>query len=100
MMMRWMSRLLEPADVMINSELPMADSGREEMARKIFPLDADPEEYAAREGHNWHCFSFDDYRYSDDLLTEWIQRFGDILFRRNGAPSIEDLRTKFGVTRM
>lgn len=76
-------------------ELPMADPGREEMAREIFPLDISPEEYAAREAHRWMCFSFDDYRYSDPRLTQWIQRLGDILFRRNGAPSVEDLRTKF-----
>jgi hypothetical protein len=28
-------------------------------------------------------------------LTEWIQRLGDIFFRRHGAPSIAELRERF-----
>lgn len=74
--------------------LPIADPGREAMAREIFPMTMTPEEYAAREGYRWVCFSFDDYRYSDGALTEWIHRLGDILFRRNGAPSIDELRAR------
>jgi hypothetical protein len=70
------------------SELPLADPGRENMAIEAFTMNISPEEYAAREGHRWECFSFDEYRYTDVALTEWIQRLGDILFRRNGAPPI------------
>jgi len=79
---------------MDSNELPMADPGREEMAREIFPLNISPEEYAARNAHGWLCFSFDDYRYSDPKLTQWIQRLGDVLFGRNGAPSVEELRAR------
>ena len=61
----------------------------------MFPLDQTPEEYAARHAHECGCFSFDEYRFSDERLDAWIQRLGDIYFRRNGAPSIDDLRLRF-----
>jgi len=66
-------------------DLPPADPGRERDARELFPLNMSPEEYAAMYGHEWYCFSFDDYRYSDPELDRWIQRLGDILFKRDGA---------------
>jgi hypothetical protein len=66
-------------------DLPPAPPDRERDARELFPLDITPEEYAARHGKDWYCFSFDDYRYSDPELDRWIQRLGDILFNRTGA---------------
>jgi hypothetical protein len=54
-----------------------------------------PDEYAARFGHQWASFSFDECRYSTPRLTEWIQRLGDIFFGRNGAPSVRELRRRF-----
>jgi hypothetical protein len=75
--------------------LPMADPGREADARRLFPMDVTPEEYAARYGHDWHCFSMDDYRYADARLEAWIHRLGDILFEREGAPRIDDLRRQY-----
>ena len=66
-------------------DLPPADPGRERDARELFPLDMTPEEYAAKHGHEWFCFSFDDYRYADPELDRWIQRLGDILFNRDDA---------------
>jgi len=76
-------------------ELPMADPGREKDARQLFPMAMPPEEYAARHGHEWLCFSFDDYRYTDAALDCWVQRLGDILFQRDGAPALEDLRKRY-----
>lgn len=76
-------------------KLPMADPGREKAARELFSLDMSPEEYAARHAHNWYCFSFDDYRYSDEHLERWIHKLGDILFRREGAPSLRELREQY-----
>jgi len=73
----------------------MADPGREKDAREMFPLDISPEEYAAGHAHEWLCFSFDDYRYSDHALEDWIQRLGDILFQRTGAPSLAELRQRY-----
>ena len=69
-----------------------ADRGREELAQELHALGYSPEEYAARFAHNWYCFSLDDVRYSDPNLDAWIQRLGDILFRRPGAPEVADLR--------
>ena len=77
------------------ADRPAADRGYEEQARLLFPLDQSPEEYAARHAHEWGCFSFDEYRFSDERLDAWIQRLGDIFFRRNGAPSVGDLRRRF-----
>src|SRR5262245_44012047 len=76
-------------------DLPMADPGRESKAREMFPLNVSPDEYAAREAHHWLCFSFDDYRYSDPAMERWIHRLGDILFGRNGAPSLDDVRRRY-----
>ena len=70
-------------------DLPLADTGREADARDLFPQSMTPDEYAARHGHQWFCFSFDDYRYTDPALQQWIHRLGDILFRREGAPTLE-----------
>lgn len=77
------------------ADLPMADAGREADARSLFPFDMSPEEYAARNAHGWYCFSFDDYRYADPKVDAWIQRLGDILFRRPGAPALDELRERY-----
>jgi hypothetical protein len=75
--------------------LPAAEPSRERHALELFPLTISPEEYAARHGHEWLCFSFDDYRYSDPSLNIWIHRLGDILFRRGAAPSLSELRVRY-----
>ena len=66
-------------------ELPLADPSREAEAKQIFP-------HAAREAHHWYCFSFDQFRYSDEALTRWIHRFADVAFSKNGAPLVDKLR--------
>ena len=73
-------------------ELPVADSGREEFARNEFPINEPPGRYAAANAHHWGCFSFAEYRYRDDALTVCIHELGDILFQRNGVPTIQQLR--------
>ena len=56
-----------------------ADPGREQDASRLFPFTSmSPEEYAAREGVNWLCFSFADFRYRDPVLDAWIQTLGRI----------------------
>jgi hypothetical protein len=62
-------------------ELPEAYPQREEDAKELFPYkQMTAEEYAAREGHRWACFSFGEYRYSDTDLNEWIHTLDDIFF--------------------
>jgi hypothetical protein len=71
---------------------PPAPGDYERNAAEMFPVAMSPEEYAARHGHGWMCFSFDEYRYADPSLDAWIRRLGDILFGRNGAPTVTELR--------
>lgn len=60
---------------------PPAEPGREAHARDLFPYrDVTAEEYAAREGANWLCFSFGNYVYSDPELNEWIHTLDDVFF--------------------
>ena len=75
--------------------LPLADAGREAQALELFRLDMSPDEYAARFGHEFAMFSWDDFRYSRPELTLWIQRLGDIFFKRHDAPSLKELRQRF-----
>jgi len=75
--------------------LPLADAGREAQALELFRLDMSPDEYAARSGHEFALFSWDDFRYSRPELTLWIQRLGDIFFKRHDAPSLRELRERF-----
>jgi hypothetical protein len=76
-------------------DLPMADPEREKLALDRFRLDMSPDEYAARFGHEFALFSFDEYRYAKPGLTEWVQRLGDIFFGRNGAPTLGELRKRY-----
>ena len=76
-------------------EFTMADAGREKYAREQFLFEMPPEEYAARYAHEWYCFSFDDYRYPDAGMERWIHRLGDILFQREGAPTVDQLRHRY-----
>jgi hypothetical protein len=61
-----------------NRERPLASPEHEQSALELFPLDKSPEEYAARQGHRWACFSFDNYRFRDEKLDAWVQRLGEI----------------------
>lgn len=49
-----------------------------------------PEEYAARRGHLWLCFSFHRYRYRDPVLGAWVKRVGDLLM----SEELEELRER------
>jgi transposase len=75
-------------------ERPPADAGREEFAKKMVAEGFSPEEYAARFGHGWYCFSFGEVRFSDPSVDAWIQRLNDIFFGLNSAPTIPELRAK------
>jgi len=79
---------------MTDSQRPLADPGREQMARQLFSEGLSPEEYAARYSHGIWCFSLGDLRYPDPALDGWIRRFADILHNENGAPTVDELREK------
>jgi hypothetical protein len=55
--------------------LPLADPGREESAKQLFPYkDTTPEEYVARFSHTIGCSSFGLYRYRDRELEAWVHQ--------------------------
>jgi hypothetical protein len=62
----------------VNNQLPLAPFDCEQIAKKMFPMDMSPEEYAARYCDDWYCFSFNRYYYRDPELDMWIQRLGQI----------------------
>ena len=65
------------------------------LARQFFSqtdLQGSPEEYAARHGHLWGCFSLHLYRYHDPALGAWVRRLGEILFTEG---EVERCRLRF-----
>lgn len=67
----------------------------DEIARQFFSEDdlrMSPEEYAARQAHNWACFSAHLYRYHDAALGAWVRRFAEILF---DPEKLEQCRQRF-----
>ena len=79
----------------MDAERPPADQGRTEIAMEHFALGLSADEYAARHAHEWLSFSLDDVRYDNAKLDAWIQRLGDILFGRNNAPTLDELRNQY-----
>ena len=75
-------------------ERPLADPSRAEFAASLYAEGLSPEEYAARYAHTIGCSSLGDLRYEDPALDAWIQHLHDILGRRNGAPTVEELRAR------
>ena len=75
------------------NEYPSVPAGRVEDAERLFPYQAmSPEEYAAREGHLWLCFSFGNYIYENEKLNEWIHTLDDIFFTRG---RLQEVREKY-----
>jgi hypothetical protein len=58
---------------------PPAPEEMERRAMEIFPLDMDPEEFAAKDGYGWLGFTFADYAYRDKTLQAWLYRVGEII---------------------
>jgi hypothetical protein len=74
-------------------QYPLAPASRVEDALRFFPYrTTTAEEYAAREGPFWVCFSFGSYIYEDPVLNEWIHTLDDILFEPG---RLEQLQRKF-----
>lgn len=72
------------------------DEEADEMALALFSpedLKRSPEEYAARRGHLWGCFSLHRFRYHDPVLGAWVRRLGDILFSHDNE--LERCRQKY-----
>jgi len=71
------------------------DCEGDEIARHFFSEDdlrMSPEEYAARQAHNWALFSAHLYRYRDAALGAWVRRLGEIL---SSEEEVERCRQRF-----
>lgn len=55
-------------------------------------LKLSPEEYAARYGHLWGCFSFERFPYRDPALGAWVRRLGELL---RDPEEVERCRQRF-----
>jgi hypothetical protein len=74
------------------AELPLAEPGREESAKEMFPYkEMTATEYAARNGHLIACFSIGDYRYADPRFNQWIHTLDDILCTRGELERVQEL---------
>lgn len=58
---------------------PLATEAMETHVQKVFPIDMDPEIFAARDGYGWLNFTFNDYSYRDPALEAWIHKVGSII---------------------
>jgi hypothetical protein len=78
----------------MTDNLPLADPGRVEIAERLFSeyKTISPEEWAARYAHTVGCSSFDEYRYENIELHNWIHRLHAI-FRIPGE--IEKYRKQY-----
>jgi len=71
-------------------EYPPAPQSRISDAEQLFPYRSmSAEEYAARYGRNWFCFSFGEYVYPDPVLNEWVHALDDILFEPGRLERVE-----------
>ena len=68
-----------------------ADDFVRQMIRPEF-LQLSLEEYAARDAHNWGCFSFHQCRFRDPVLAVWVKRFGEIF---ESADELERCRAEY-----
>ena len=80
---------------MKTDDRPLASEAHEEFARRLFRLDLSPEEYAARYGHQFAMFSFDEYQYRTPGMTEWVQQLGEIFFAQDLPARLRQLREKY-----
>ena len=72
---------------------PPASEGREKSVAETYPFkDLSAEEYAARQGWRYGCFSLGKYVYQDPDLNEWIHTLDDIF---NTTGKLEELQIKF-----
>ncbi len=62
-----------------NTELTYASATMEANVKSVFPIDMEPEVFAAQDGAGWLNFPFNDYRFQDPALNQWIHAVGAII---------------------
>ena len=60
-------------------KLPQASDEMEAHVKEVFPLEMNPEEFAAKDGAGWLNFTFNDYHFTDEALNNWIHTVGKII---------------------
>jgi hypothetical protein len=60
-------------------DLPYAPTEMETHVKEVFPIHVDPEVFAAKDGAGWMDFAFNDYRFHDQQLDQWIHAVGAIV---------------------
>jgi hypothetical protein len=73
-------------------DLPFATAAMEAHVKEVFPTDIDPEVFAANDGAGWLNFTFNDYRFQDEKLDQWIHTVGAII--RDPA-RLEEVQRKY-----
>ncbi|MFC1750084.1 hypothetical protein ACFL2V_14890 [Pseudomonadota bacterium] len=59
--------------------LPHASAEMETHVKEVFPVDIEPEVFAAKDGAGWMDFTFNDFRFTDPELDSWIHAVGKIV---------------------
>ncbi len=59
--------------------LPRAPEEMEAHVKEVFPIDVEPEVFAAKDGAGWLDFTFNDFRFKDPELDSWIHAVGKIV---------------------
>ena len=73
----------------------VAPDGYESWVHELFDFSIPPEEFAARHYHEFHQFSFSQYKYADPAIDAWIQRLGEIFFAPNNYEIVSQYRSWF-----
>lgn len=76
-------------------ERHLADPDYERTALALFRLDLSAEEFAARFGHEFAMFSFDQHRYRTPGMTEWVDRLAAFFFAADLAGRLRAAREKY-----
>lgn len=74
------------------TDLPFATAEMEGHVKEVFPIDIEPEVFAAKDGAGWLNFTFNDYRFHDQQLDQWIHAVGAII--RDPA-KLEEVQRKY-----
>jgi hypothetical protein len=74
---------------------PVADPEYERWALSHFRLDLSAEEFAARFGHEFALFSFDNYQYRTPGMTEWVDALAAFFFADDLPMRLRAARQKY-----
>ena len=81
---------------MDTDERRLATPEYEAFAIEVFHgLTLPPEEFAARHGHEFAMFSFDEYRYRRPGMDEWVAGLAGIFFAPGLGPRLRSLRERY-----